>query len=82
MRYTLAAHGWHLHSTKENPTPFIHSLFQKMLPSILIGSTRHLKTNEQITPMVYSKELPIPSLYVPPAWALGAIDKIPYLRLH
>jgi predicted deacetylase len=75
--HTLAAHGWHHHTQAKKILHRIHSLI------ISKDVAEHLDLNQQgILELInkscqwfIQKQLPAPSLYVPPAWALGAINK-------
>jgi len=75
--HALAAHGWHHHTRPKKILHRIHSLI------ISKNVAEHLDLDRQgiLEIMNLSRqwfiqnELPTPSLYVPPAWALGTIDK-------
>tara|TARA_E500000178_G_scaffold356123_1_gene431821 strand:- start:2177 stop:2875 length:699 start_codon:yes stop_codon:yes gene_type:complete len=75
--YTLAAHGWHHHTQPKKILHRIHSLI------ISKNVAEHLDLNQEGILELLNKsyqwfiqqKLPPPELYVPPAWALGAVDK-------
>ena len=80
--YTLAAHGWHHHVEPKKILHRIHALI------ISKNVAEHLDLDEQgILDLLnrshqwfIQQNLPSPSLYVPPAWALGAINKQSLLK--
>jgi predicted deacetylase len=75
--HILSAHGWYHHTQAKKILHRIHSLI------ISKDVAEHLDLNQQgILELInkscqwfIQKQLPAPSLYVPPAWALGAINK-------
>lgn len=80
--HTLAAHGWHHHTQPKKILHRIHALI------ISKNVAEHLDLHEQsILDLLkrshqwfLQQKLPSPSLYVPPAWALGAIKKQSLLK--
>ena len=75
--HTLAAHGWHHHTQPRKILHRIHSLIisKNVAEHLDLDRQGILKLMNKSHQWFIQKELPIPSLYVPPAWALGAIDK-------
>lgn len=75
--YTLAAHGWHHHTQPKKILHRIHSLIlsKQVAEHLDLNQQGIFKLLNQSYQWFIQNELPPPSLYVPPAWALGAIDK-------
>ena len=75
--HTLAAHGWHHHT---EPKKFLHRIHSLIISK---NVAEHLDLNQQGILALLNKSyqwfiqnhLPTPTLYVPPAWALGSIHR-------
>ena len=75
--HTLAAHGWHHHTLPRKFLHRIHSLIisKNVAEHLDLNRQGILELMNQSRQWFIQKELPPPTLYVPPAWALGTIDK-------
>ena len=74
--HILAAHGWHHHTKPRKILHRIHSLIisKNVAEHLDLDRQGILKLMEKSHQWFIQKELSSPSLYVPPAWALGSID--------
>ena len=75
--HTLAAHGWHHHTQPKKILHRIHSLIlsKEVAEHLDLNQQGIFKLLNKSYQWFIQKKLPPPTLYVPPAWALGAINK-------
>jgi predicted deacetylase len=76
--YALAAHGWH-HEV-DHPSGIYHRLHSALISRnvaehLALDETGILELMERSAKWFPEQGLPMPDLYVPPAWALGKIRR-------
>ena len=75
--HELIAHGWYHHTKPKRLTHRIHALLisRNVAEHLDLDSNEILDLLNRSHTWFKENDLPIPIMYVPPAWALGAISK-------